>query len=51
MHPKARVNGNVHYKVIEMIAGSTLTGRLVHTETVAVQDTNVTPITPDVAIA
>jgi cytoskeletal protein CcmA (bactofilin family) len=54
MHPKARVNGNVHYKVIEMIAGSTLTGRLVHAEDVAVAapDTaNVTPITPDVAIA
>jgi cytoskeletal protein CcmA (bactofilin family) len=54
MHPKARVHGNVHYKVIEMIAGSTLTGRLVHAETAAaaVQDSaNVTPITPDVAIA
>ena len=54
MHPKARVNGNVHYKVIEMIAGSTVTGRLIHTETAAatVQDSaNVTPITPDVAIA
>ncbi|QNP41594.1 bactofilin family protein [Lysobacter solisilvae (ex Woo and Kim 2020)] len=53
MHPKARVNGNVHYQVIEMIAGSTLTGRLVHAETVAASapDTaNVTPITPDVAI-
>ncbi len=51
MHPKARVNGNVHYKVIEMIAGSTLTGRLIHTETVAAHDSNVTPISPDVAIA
>lgn len=54
MHPKARVNGNVHYKVIEMIAGSTLTGRLIHTESAAAmaQDSaNVTPITPDVAIA
>jgi cytoskeletal protein CcmA (bactofilin family) len=54
MHPKARVHGNVHYQVIEMIAGSTLTGRLIHAETVAVttHDTaNVTPITPDVAIA
>ncbi|MFC5576778.1 polymer-forming cytoskeletal protein [Lysobacter niabensis] len=52
MHPKARVHGNVHYKVIEMIAGSTLTGRLIHAETAAaaMQD-NVTPITPDVAIA
>ena len=54
MHPKARVNGNVHYKVIEMIAGSTLTGRLIHAETVAVtaqDNANVTPITPDVAVA
>ncbi|MFC5571096.1 polymer-forming cytoskeletal protein [Lysobacter yangpyeongensis] len=54
MHPKARVNGNVHYKVIEMIAGSTLTGRLVHAETIAAtaQDSaNVHPINADVAIA
>lgn len=54
MHPKARVNGNVNYKVIEMIAGSTLTGRLIHAEnaTAVAQDSaNVTPITPDVAIA
>ena len=52
MHPRARVNGNVHYKVIEMVAGSTLTGRLIHAETVAVTDSaNVTPITPDVAVA
>jgi cytoskeletal protein CcmA (bactofilin family) len=54
MHPKARVNGNVHYKVIEMIAGSTLTGRLIHAENataVAHDSANVTPITPDVAIA
>ena len=52
MHPKARVHGNVHYQVIEMIAGSTLTGRLVHSESVAVHEAaNVTPINPDVAIA
>lgn len=55
LHPKARVNGNVHYKVIEMIAGSTLTGRLIHAETLAdnahADSANVTPITPDVAIA
>ena len=52
MHPKARVHGNVHYKVIEMVAGSTLTGRLIHAETVAVTDAaNVTPITPDIAVA
>lgn len=29
---KARVQGNVHYRVVEMIAGSILTGRLVHIE-------------------
>ena len=54
MHPKARVNGNVHYRVIEMVAGSTLTGRLIHAETAAVSaaDTaNVTPINADVAVA
>ena len=52
LHPKARVHGNVHYQVIEMIAGSTLTGRLIHGETVVVHEAaNVTPINPDVAIA
>lgn len=29
---KARVQGNVHYKVVEMAAGSILTGRLLHVE-------------------
>ena len=29
---KARVLGNVHYKVVEMRAGATLTGRLIHVE-------------------
>lgn len=29
---KARVQGNVHYKVAEMTAGSTLTGRLIHVD-------------------
>lgn len=28
--PTARVNGNVHYRVVEMAAGARLTGRLVH---------------------
>lgn len=32
---KARVQGNVHYKVVEMAAGSVLTGRLLHVESVA----------------
>lgn len=30
---KARVLGNVHYKVVEMMAGATLTGRLIHSDT------------------
>lgn len=29
---KARIDGNVHYKVVEMAAGSVLTGRLLHVE-------------------
>ena len=32
---KARVAGNVHYRVVEMAAGSVLTGRLLHVEAVA----------------
>lgn len=31
---KARVQGNVHYKVVEMNAGAQLTGRLVHADAV-----------------
>lgn len=31
---KARVLGNVHYKVVEMRAGATLTGRLIHVDAV-----------------
>lgn len=30
--PKARVRGNIHYKVVEMCAGATLTGRLIHVD-------------------
>lgn len=29
---KARVQGDVHYRVVEMAAGSTLTGRLIHVD-------------------
>jgi cytoskeletal protein CcmA (bactofilin family) len=32
----ARVQGNVHYQVVEMMAGATLTGRLVHTGSLTV---------------
>lgn len=33
---KARVSGNVHYRVVEMRAGAILTGRLVHADAEAV---------------
>ncbi|MGH8055001.1 MAG: bactofilin family protein [Stenotrophomonas sp.] len=33
--PSARVNGNIHYQVVEMNAGAQLNGRLVHTATMA----------------
>ena len=29
---QARVLGNIHYRVVEMAAGSTFTGRLIHAE-------------------
>ena len=29
-------SGNVHYQVVEMAAGSTLTGRLIHAESATV---------------
>lgn len=34
---KARVQGNLHYKVVEMSAGAQLTGRLVHADTLAAE--------------
>ena len=39
---KARVLGNVHYKVVEMRAGATLTGRLIHVDAVAASQTGPT---------
>ena len=39
---KARVLGNVHYKVVEMRAGATLTGRLIHVDAEAVGQTGPT---------
>ncbi len=30
--PSAKVHGNVHYKIVEMAAGATLTGRLLHAD-------------------
>ena len=47
---KARVEGNVHYSVVEMSAGAQLTGRLVHGQSqearaLQAQDTGATPIT------
>lgn len=32
---QARVEGNLYYKVIEMAAGATVTGRMIHTQTPA----------------
>lgn len=37
--PKARVLGNVHYKVVEMSAGATLTGRLIHADAASAEAT------------
>lgn len=34
---QARVQGNVHYRVAEMAAGSTLTGRLIHVDAAPVK--------------
>jgi cytoskeletal protein CcmA (bactofilin family) len=31
---KARVHGNLHYKVVEMSAGAQLTGRLIHADAI-----------------
>ncbi|HEY0505907.1 MAG TPA: polymer-forming cytoskeletal protein [Lysobacter sp.] len=35
---KARVQGNVHYQVVEMLAGSVLTGRLIHADAHALSE-------------
>ncbi len=32
LSPTAKVQGNVHYKVVEMSGGATLTGRLIHAD-------------------
>ena len=42
---KARVTGNVHYKIVEMRAGATLTGRLIHVDA----ETAATPVATLVA--
>lgn len=39
----ARVNGNVHYTVVEMAAGAQLTGRLIHATSVAEPARDVSP--------
>lgn len=33
--PTARVEGNIHYRVVEMAAGAMITGRLIHAEVVS----------------
>ncbi|HLU12341.1 MAG TPA: polymer-forming cytoskeletal protein [Arenimonas sp.] len=35
---KARVTGNIHYKVVEMAAGATVTGRLIHGDAVVTEE-------------
>ena len=49
--PKARVLGNVHYKVVEMSAGATLTGRLIHADAASAETTplSVVPSARDAA--
>ncbi|MFT3754403.1 MAG: polymer-forming cytoskeletal protein [Pseudoxanthomonas sp.] len=42
--PKARVQGNVHYKVVEMSAGATLTGRLIHADAASAETTPLTVV-------
>jgi cytoskeletal protein CcmA (bactofilin family) len=46
---KARVQGNVHYRVVEMHAGAQVTGRLVHAELQA--DDNILDAMPALAAA
>jgi cytoskeletal protein CcmA (bactofilin family) len=41
---RARVNGNIHYKVVEMAAGAMITGRLIHADAPLAQLTG--PDTP-----
>ena len=43
---KARVEGNVHYSVVEMSAGAQLTGRLVHATAAAAEPAQVEAPTP-----
>lgn len=40
----ARVQGNIHYKVIEMAAGAMLTGRLIHADAPLAQLTGPEPV-------
>lgn len=37
---KARVQGNVHYQVVEMLAGAVLTGRLIHADPATFAETD-----------
>lgn len=46
--PKARVQGNIHYKVVEMTAGAALTGRLIHADAPLAQLT--APAEPPIAL-
>ena len=46
---KARVLGNIHYKVVEMRAGATLTGRLIHADAHVDADAAAVPVATLVA--
>ena len=41
---KARVLGNVHYKVVEMRAGATLTGGLIHADAIPAEAATLTAV-------
>lgn len=38
LSPSAKIQGNIHYKVVEMAAGATLTGRLIHADALIPQE-------------
>lgn len=49
--PKAQVNGNVHYRVVEMRAGAVLTGNLVHLSSVGQELPSIEQVAPLPALA
>jgi len=49
--PRARVNGNVHYQVVEMRAGAVLSGSLVHLASLAQDAPSAEPVAEVPALA